>query len=91
MFLITESFHLIKGRADLCLHLIKKGGTESVAEIGVVEITDIAPETVAAVPAFRNETMDMGASFSKEKLRSYTPPFFCITFIDAAFSLSTDI
>lgn len=63
MFLITESFHLIKGRADLCLHLIKKGGTESVAEIGVVEITDIAPETVAAVPAFRNETMDMGVPF----------------------------
>ena len=52
-----------KGRADFCLHLIKQGGTESVAEISVVEMTDIAPETVIAVPAFRNETMDMGIPF----------------------------
>lgn len=63
MFLITESFHLFKGRADFCLHLIKQGSTESVAQISEVEIIDFAPETVIAVPAFRNETMDMGVPF----------------------------
>lgn len=63
VFPVAESFHLFKGWADFCLHLIKQGGPESVAEIGIVEIIDIAPETVITVPAFRDETMDVGVPF----------------------------
>ena len=63
MFLVTTGFHLFERRTGSGLHLIKQGGTESVAEISVVEMIDIAPEPVIAVPAFRNETMDMGIPF----------------------------
>lgn len=52
----------IGGDELICLQL-SQSGTGSVAEIRVVEIMDIAPETVIAVPAFRNETMDMGIPF----------------------------
>ena len=63
MFPVAESFHFFKGWADLCLHLIKQCGPESVAEIGIVEIIDIAPETVITVSAFRDETMDVRVPF----------------------------
>ena len=63
MFLVTTGFHLFERRTDSGLHLMKQGGTESVAEISVVEMIDIAPEPVNAVSAFRNETMDMGIPF----------------------------
>ena len=61
--MITESFNLFKGWADFGFHFIKQGGPESVAQIGIAEMIDIAPETVVTVAAFRDETMDMRVPF----------------------------
>lgn len=36
---------------------------ESIAEIGIVEVIDAAPETVIAVAAFRNQAVDMWVPF----------------------------
>lgn len=63
MLSLTEGFHLFKGRAGFCRHLIKQGSTESVAQTGIVKEMDVASETVIAVAAFRNETVDMGIPF----------------------------
>ena len=63
MLLITESFYLFKGWTDFGFHFIKQGGPESIAQIVIVEIIDIAPETVVTVATFRDETMDMRVPF----------------------------
>ena len=59
VFPVAEGFYFFKGRTDFCLHLIKQDGTEGIAQVSVVEMIDIAPETIVTVPAFGNETVDM--------------------------------
>lgn len=63
MLLITEGFYLFKGWTDFAFHFIKQCGPESVAQIIIVEMIDIAPETVVTVATFRDETMDMWVPF----------------------------
>lgn len=63
MFPVTAGLHLFEGRTDFFFHFIQKGSAESIAEVGIVEIIDIAPDTIIAVTAFRNEAVDMGGPF----------------------------
>ena len=43
----------------MSFHFVKKDGTESIAKIGIVKVSDIFPETVITVPAFGNKTVNM--------------------------------
>lgn len=63
MFLVAEGFYFFKGWEDFSFHFIKQGGAESDAQVGVVKVAGIAPETVITITAFRNEAMDMGFHF----------------------------
>lgn len=63
VFPVTLEFNFFKRRADLSFHLIEQGSTESITEKRVIKMFHVAPETVIAVTAFRNETMDMGIPF----------------------------
>ena len=50
--------HLTKNRrADLSLQFIQESSTESVAQISIVEMMSLAPESIVAVTALRNKTM----------------------------------
>lgn len=63
MFPATAGFNLFKGCPGPGFHFVKQGSAESIAEIGIVEVTDAAPETVIAVAAFRNQAVDMWVPF----------------------------
>ena len=63
VFTVTAGFQLFKRRADSGFHFIKLGSAESIAEVGIVEVIDIAPETIIAVAAFRNQAVDMRVPF----------------------------
>ena len=60
---IAESFGLLERIAQPLLHLIKKSGTESVAQKRKVEVSDISPKAVITEPTFRNKAMDVGIPF----------------------------
>lgn len=59
MLPVTACLYFFKRGSDHSFHFIEKSGTESVAEESIVEIFYITPETVIAVTAFGNETMDV--------------------------------
>ena len=63
MLPVTVGFNLFKGCPDPGFHFVKQGSAESIAEIGIVEVIDAAPETVIAVAAFRNQAVDMWVPF----------------------------
>jgi hypothetical protein len=63
VFTVTAGFYLFKRRADSGFHFTQQGSAESSAEVGIVEVIDIAPETVIAVAAFRNQAVDMRVPF----------------------------
>ena len=56
VLLVTEGLRLFERRADFGFHFIQQGS----AKVGIVEVIDIAPETVITVAAFRNQAVDMG-------------------------------
>ncbi len=60
---VAGSLRFFKRRIKLCFHLVQKGGAESVTEISVVKIIDIAPEPVIAVATFRNKAVDVRVPF----------------------------
>ena len=49
---VTACLHLFERAADHVFHFIEKGGTESIAQVSIVKVVDIAPGTVVAVAAF---------------------------------------
>lgn len=63
VFTVTAGFYLFKRRADSGFHFTQQGSAESSAEVGIVEVIDIAPETIIAVAAFRNQAVDMRVPF----------------------------
>lgn len=63
VFPITAGFDFFKGWTDSGLHFVKQGSAEGVAEESVVEMADVAPETVITVAAFGNEAVDVGIPF----------------------------
>ena len=63
LFLVAEGLYFFKRGSDLSLHFIEKRGTESVTEERIIKIFYITPETVIAVTAFGNETVDVRVPF----------------------------
>lgn len=60
---VTVGFNFFKGWPNHGFHFVKQGSTEGIAKESIVKMPDIAPETVVAVAAFRNEAVDMGVPF----------------------------
>ena len=60
---VTTGLNLFERRAGPGFHFTQQCGAESIAEVGIVEVIDIAPETVTAVAAFGNQAVDMGVPF----------------------------
>ncbi len=60
VFPVTAGLHLFEGRADFFFHFIQQGSAESSAEVGIVEVIDIAPETIITVATLGNEAVDVG-------------------------------
>lgn len=63
MLLVTAGFDFFKGRSSQNFHFVKQGSAEGVAQEGIIEVADAAPETIVTVSAFRNKTVDMGIPF----------------------------
>ena len=63
MLLVTAGFDFFKGRSGQSFHFVKQGSAEGVTQEGIIEVADVAPETIVTVSAFRNKTMDMGVPF----------------------------
>ena len=59
MLPVAAGFDLIKRRPDPGFHFIQQGGTESVAQISLVKMSDPAPESVIGAGAFGEETVDV--------------------------------
>lgn len=60
VFSITERFDFFKRRTNDRFHFIEESGPESIAQIGVVKVMHMPPETIIAIAAFRDETMNVG-------------------------------
>lgn len=58
VFPVTAGLNFFKGGAKSGFHFVKQGGTEGIAQEGIVKVLDVAPETIIAVPAFRNKAVD---------------------------------
>lgn len=52
VFPVTKGFYFFKRWSDLFFHFAQQGSTEGIPEEGVVEIIEIAPESVVTVTAF---------------------------------------
>ena len=63
MLLITAGFNFFKGRSDQSFYFVKQGSAEGVAQEGIIEMVDAAPETIVTVSSFRNKTVDMWVPF----------------------------
>ena len=59
MLPVAAGFDLIKRRPDPGFHFTQQGGTESVAQISIVKMRDLAPEAVIAATAFGEVTVDV--------------------------------
>lgn len=56
-------FYLFEGRTYFSLHFIEKCGTEGIAGKSIIKVSDIPPNPMIAVAAFRNETVYVGIPF----------------------------
>ena len=63
IFLVTECFRFLKGGTNYGFHFIKKGGAESIAQIGVVEMVDRFPKVTVTEAALGNKAVDMWIPF----------------------------
>lgn len=59
VFAVTGRFDFFKRRAKDRFHFIEECSPESIAEIGVVKVMHMPPESIIAIAAFRDETMDV--------------------------------
>ena len=57
VFPITTGLYLFERGTDFGFQFIEQGSAESIAEVGIVEVIDIAPETIIAVTIFRNKAV----------------------------------
>ena len=60
---ITGRLDFFKRRIKITFHLVKESGAEGITEESIIEMLDITPKTVIAVPAFRNKTVDVRIPF----------------------------
>ena len=63
VFPVTAGLYLLKRRTGFGFHFIQQSSAESIAKEGIAEVIDIAPETITAVTAFRNQAVDMRIPF----------------------------
>lgn len=63
MVAVTFGFDLFKRRPDDSFHFIQESSAESVAEIGVIKVMDMTPETIITETAFRDEAVNMRVPF----------------------------
>lgn len=63
VFPVTARLSLFERSADFGFHFTQQSSAESIAEVGIVEVIGIAPETVITVAAFRDQAVDMGVPF----------------------------
>ena len=63
VFPVTAGLYLLKRRTGFGFHFIQQSSAESIAQEGIAEVIDIAPETITAVTAFRNQAVDMRIPF----------------------------
>ena len=59
VFPVTAGFYFFEGRSNSGFQLIKQGSAKGIAKESIVKIIDLAPETVIAVAAFGNETVNV--------------------------------
>lgn len=52
MLPVALGFDFLEGRADKGFHFIEEGSAGRIAKVGVVKVSDVAPEAVVAVAAF---------------------------------------
>ena len=57
MFPVTTGLYLFERGTDFGFHFTQQCSAESIAEVGIVEVIDIAPETIIAVTTFRNKAV----------------------------------
>ena len=60
---VNGSFRFFKRRASARFRFIQEGSLESLAQTGVVKVSDNSPETIIGEPALREKTMDMWIPF----------------------------
>ena len=60
---VTFRFYFFERRADPVFQFIKKSSTESAAEIVVVKVFYMTPESVITVTAFGKDAVDVGIPF----------------------------
>lgn len=57
VFPVTTGLYLFERGTDFGFQFTQQGSAESIAEVGIVEVIDIAPETIIAVTTFRNKAV----------------------------------
>ena len=57
VFPVTTGLYFFERGTDPGFQFTQQGSAESIAEVGIVEVIDIAPETIIAVTAFRNKAV----------------------------------
>lgn len=57
VFPVTTGLYLFERGTDFGFHFTQQCSAESIAEVGIVEVIDIAPETIIAVTTFRNKAV----------------------------------
>ena len=57
VFPVTTGLYLFERGTDFGFQFIEQGSAESIAEVGIVEVIDIAKETIIAVTTFRNKAV----------------------------------
>ena len=60
VFPVTTGLYLFERGTDFGFQFTQQGSAESIAEVGIVEVIDIAPETIIAVTTFRNKAVYVG-------------------------------
>lgn len=60
---VAFSFYFFKGRSDFAFHFIEESSTESIAEIVVVKVFDMTPETIITVATFGKDAVYVGIPF----------------------------
>ena len=63
VFPVTTGLYFFERGTDFGFHFTQQCSAESIAEVGIVEVIDIAPDTIIAVTAFRNEAVYVRVPF----------------------------
>lgn len=87
---MPDSLYFLEKETKFKFHFIKKGSAESITQVIVGEMVDVAPKAIIAVTVFRNKTMDMRISLeiSSKGMRSL---FFTILKFDRKSCLMDEI